>query len=87
MSPMSTRTGGANLEKPRMRNEGRPAIFQLVGAIADEATPPERNMFALAASSFPWPGDQNPQQVFLPEHPVRGLLLRANDLGFGATAR
>ena len=30
------------------------------------------------------PGNQNPGRLLLPEHPIQGLLLRANDLGLGA---
>jgi hypothetical protein len=42
-------------------------------------------MIALAASAFPWPGNQNPQQGYLvPEHPIPVLLQSANDLRFGA---
>jgi hypothetical protein len=43
-------------------------------------------MITLAASAFPWPGKQNPQQGYLlSEHPIEILLLRANDLRFDAT--
>jgi hypothetical protein len=41
-------------------------------------------MIALAASAFPWPGNQNPQQGDLAEHQRLVLLSRANDLGFRA---
>ena len=54
-------------------------------------TPPSGVMIALAASSFPWLGDQNPCKVTLPEHPIPVLLLLAKDLGChaisGATIR
>jgi hypothetical protein len=40
----------------------------------------------LAASALPWLGkqNQNPATYLLPEHPVQGLLMRANDLSSGA---
>ena len=42
-------------------------------------------MIALAASEFPWPGNQNPRQdYYYRSMPVPVLLLRANDLRFGA---
>jgi hypothetical protein len=55
---------------------------------ATSPTPPERNMIALAASAFPWPGNQNPQQGLIYRSTlIRVLLLRANDLRFGARIR
>ena len=39
---------------------------------------------ALAASAFPWPGNQNPQQGYCYLIHLHPMLSRANDLGFGA---
>jgi hypothetical protein len=39
-----------------------------------------------AASAFPWPGKQSPAKSLLPVRRSRVLLLRANDLSFGAAS-
>jgi len=41
-------------------------------------------MIALAASAFPWPGQEIPSKPLLREHQHKVLLLRANDLRFRA---
>jgi hypothetical protein len=38
-------------------------------------------MIALAASAFPWPGQEIPRKAHLPKARTQVLLLRANDLG------
>ena len=84
--PLLSRSGhGPVLHRPSSQRRDRASAHYGV-PLSQKHDAAKRRMIALAASAFPWPGEEIPSKPLLREHQRAVLLSCANDLRFRAEA-